>query len=75
MQYTTIFTQEPEGGYTVEVLELPGCVSYGENIEEAREMVQDAIKAYISSQRKHGEYIPVEEKTRFISSVSVYETV
>ncbi len=75
MQYTTIFTQEPEWGYTVEVLELPGCVSYGENMEEARVMIQDAIKGYLSSLRKHGKDVPLETKARFISSVFIHETV
>ncbi|EKD29289.1 MAG: hypothetical protein ACD_78C00454G0003 [uncultured bacterium (gcode 4)] len=75
MQYTTIFTQEPEWGYTVEVLELPGCVSYGKSMEEAREIIKDAIIGYIASLKKHGEYVATEMKPRFISSVSIYETV
>ena len=44
---------------------LPGCVSYGETLEEAKEMIQDAIKAYISSLKKHGEPIPSDSNNFF----------
>ena len=42
------FTREPEGGYTVTVPSLPGCVSYGRNFEEATEMIKDAMEGYLS---------------------------
>jgi predicted RNase H-like HicB family nuclease len=34
-----------EGGYWAEVLELPGCASQGETLDELRENVIDAIEA------------------------------
>ena len=37
------FQQEPEGGYTVTVPALPGCLTYGETFEEALTMIDDAI--------------------------------
>jgi len=52
-KYNLVFTKEPEGGYTVEVVELPGCVSYGETLEEAKENIKDAIKWYLVSLKKH----------------------
>ena len=33
--YTAIFQNEPEGGYTVVIPALKGCVTYGETIEKA----------------------------------------
>lgn len=39
---------EPEGGYTVTVPSLPGCITYGENVDEAIWMAKDAITLYIS---------------------------
>ena len=42
------YQPEPEGGYTVTVPSLPGCVTYGKTFEEALDMAQDAIG---SSQR------------------------
>jgi antitoxin HicB len=46
---------EPEGGYTALVPALPGCVTYGRTLDEARDMVKDAISGYIASLRKHND--------------------
>jgi len=56
--YRILLRPEPEGGYTVIVPSLPGCITYGKSIEEARKMALDAIKAYLESLKKHGEPIP-----------------
>ena len=60
--YTIVLEEEPEGGYTVIVPSLPGCVTYGRTRAEARRMVKEAITAYLASLRKHGEPIPVDKK-------------
>jgi antitoxin HicB len=61
--YRILLRQEPEGGYTVIVPSLPGCVTYGDTVEEAIEMAKEAIELYIESLREHGEEIPTEERT------------
>ena len=71
LQYNLVFRPEPEGGFTVIVPALPGCVTYGKNLEEAKRHVQDAIRGYTASMRKHNEHIPTDEKS-FMSSVQVY---
>lgn len=53
LNYNLIFRPEPEGGFTVLAPALPGCVTFGETIEEAKEMAKDAILGYIESLRKH----------------------
>lgn len=53
LNYTAIFQKEPEGGYTVTVPTLPGCVTYGKNLDEAKKMAEEAIEAYIESLNKH----------------------
>ncbi len=63
MSYRVMLRKEPEGGYTVMVPSLPGCVTYGETIEEAMEMAKEAIELYIESLREHNEEIPTEERT------------
>lgn len=70
LNYNLIFKQEPEGGYTVTVPSLPGCITYGKNLDEAKNMASDAIQAYIASLRKHGEPIPSDE-TLFITTVTL----
>jgi len=63
LSYRILLRKEPEGGYTVVVLSLPGCVSYGDSIEEAIKMAKEAIEAYMESLREHGEKIPTEDGT------------
>jgi len=55
--------KEPEGGYTVIVPSLPGCVTYGDTIEEAIEAAREAVELYLESLRAHSEEIPTEEET------------
>lgn len=61
--YRILLRKEPEGGYTVIVPSLPGCITYGDTIEEAIEMAKEAIELYIESLKEHGEEIPTEEGT------------
>jgi antitoxin HicB len=63
LSYRILLRQEPEGGYTVIVPSLPGCVTYGDTVEEAIEMAKEAIGLYIESLKEHGEEIPTEERT------------
>ncbi len=56
--YTVHFRPEPEGGYTVLCPALPGLVSYGETLEEARAMAADAIAGHLECLREDGEPIP-----------------
>lgn len=61
LSYRIILRKEPEGGYTVLVPALPGCITYGKTVEEAIEMAKDAITGYIESLVEDGEAIPIEE--------------
>jgi antitoxin HicB len=70
-QYTAVFEPAPEGGFTVTVPALPGLVTEGDTIEEARAMVKDAIRGYLESLVKHGEEIPIEPSPPSIERVAV----
>ena len=49
-KYTILLEPDPEeGGYTVTVPALPGCITQGETIEQCIERVQEAITGYIES--------------------------
>ena len=60
-RYTVVYEPAEEGGYVVTVPTLPGLVTEGDTLEEARAMAEDAIRGYLESLRKHGEAIPVEQ--------------
>ncbi len=62
-QYTIILHPDPEeGGYTVTVPALPGCVTQGETIEEAIAMAKDAIRLYVEALIAEGESVPQERE-------------
>ncbi|HJW85669.1 MAG TPA: type II toxin-antitoxin system HicB family antitoxin [Candidatus Brocadiaceae bacterium] len=63
LNYRILLRKEPEGGYTVVVPTLPGCITYGDTIDEAIKMAKEAIGLYIESLRIHGEEIPTEGDT------------
>jgi predicted RNase H-like HicB family nuclease len=56
--YNILLQPEPEGGYTVTCPSLPGLVTYGETLEEARAMAVEAIEAYLESLQVDDEPIP-----------------
>ena len=56
--YRINLRKEEEGGYTVFVPSLPGCITYGETIDEAIEMAKEAIELYIEELQDRGDYIP-----------------
>jgi predicted RNase H-like HicB family nuclease len=62
-EYTAFFEANENGGYTVTVPVLPGLVTEGKNLEEAREMGRDAIRCYIQALKKAKEPVPVERET------------
>jgi predicted RNase H-like HicB family nuclease len=63
LQYRVLLREEPEGGYTVIVPSLPGCVTYGETLDEAKRMAKEAIELYIQTLKELGEEIQTDEGT------------
>jgi antitoxin HicB len=61
--FNIVLRPEPEGGFTAIVPALPGCVTYGRNLAEAKRTARDAISGYIASLRKHKEPIPSDDET------------
>lgn len=47
MKLQVILEPSDEGGYTVSVPALPGCISEGDNIDEALANIQEAIELYL----------------------------
>ena len=56
--YQIDLVPEPEGGYTVLVPSLAGCVSYGATVEEATANAREAIRLHLANLRAHREPIP-----------------
>ncbi len=62
------FRPEPEGGYTVSVPALPGCLTFGETFEEAMTLVEDAVAGWLSVAKEEGFPIPEEFEEKALAS-------
>jgi predicted RNase H-like HicB family nuclease len=49
MRLAVVLEPSDEGGYTVYVPSLPGCISQGDTKEEALANIREAIKLYLES--------------------------
>jgi predicted RNase H-like HicB family nuclease len=72
--YKVIFDPQEEGGYTVTVPALPGCISEGDTYEEALANIREAIALYIESLQADG--LPIPEESHLIVEVEApYEQI
>lgn len=71
LKYDVIFEEQPDGGFTVTVPSLPGCISEGDTFEKAKENITDAIKLYVEDLAEDGEEILQENTNIFIGQVTI----
>ncbi len=62
MRQVILIPDLEDGGYTVEVPSLPGCISEGDTVEEALENIRDAIFGYIQLLEEDGLPVPSENE-------------
>ena len=60
-RYTVLFDPAEEGGYVVTCPSLPGLVTEGDTLQEARAMAVDAIRGYLEALAKDGIAFPPED--------------
>jgi predicted RNase H-like HicB family nuclease len=58
VKFTVILAPQKDGGFTVSVPALPGCISEGENREEALKNIKEAIELYLEVLKEDGKPIP-----------------
>lgn len=56
--FTMLFEPAEEGGYVVTCPALPGLVTEGDTMEEARSMAEDALRLYLETLIEDGLPIP-----------------
>ena len=59
--YPITLYPEPDGGYTVMLADLPGCLSQGDTLEESIANIKEAQIAWIETALECGDEIPVPE--------------
>ncbi len=47
LDFEVVLEESDDGGYTVYVPQLPGCISEGETVEEALANIREAIELYL----------------------------
>ena len=47
MELKIVLDEQEEGGYTVHVPALPGCISESDTLEEAVKNIKEAIELYL----------------------------
>ena len=65
MRLKVVLEPSDEGGFTVYVPSLPGCISEGDTMEEALANIQEAIELYLEEE----EPIALPEKAQVIELV------
>ncbi len=58
LSYQIDLIPDEDGGYTVVVPALPGCVSYGESVEAATRNAREAIELHLANLAAHKQPIP-----------------
>ena len=64
MKFHIVLEKSDEGGYTATVPALPGCISEGDNREQALKNIREAIKLYLE---------PIEDDNIYSSKAEVRE--
>ncbi len=60
MKYTVVLEPQEEGGYTVTVPALPGCISEGDTADEVLSNIKEAIELFLEVLKEDGKPIPVD---------------
>ena len=58
LNYPITLYPEPDGGYTIMIKDLPGCISQGDTLEEAMQNIQDAKAAWLETALECNDGIP-----------------
>jgi predicted RNase H-like HicB family nuclease len=73
-RYEVNFRRLEDGGYIATVPALPGCLTDGDTLYEARRNVEDAIQSYLETLLEDGDHIPnaveVEEDKPLVESIT-----
>jgi antitoxin HicB len=64
MRYTVLMNRNEEGGYTVTVPALPGCISEGADWDSALKNIEEAITGYIETLSILKKPVPVEVEVK-----------
>ena len=59
MTYLAVLEPGEDGSYSISFPDLPGCFSYGDNLDEAQRMAAEAASLHVYGMEQDGEEVPV----------------
>lgn len=68
LTYLAVCEPDKENGFGVYFPDLPGCVTYGSDIDDARKNAKEALELHIYGMQEDGECIP--EPQQFIADTN-----
>ncbi len=63
--------EEDDEGYLAWSPTLPGCVSNGRTIEEAKRRMREAVMSHVTTLLDHGEPVPQNERLVHVEELSI----
>jgi len=57
MRYAVVI-EKAENNHSAYVPDLPGCIATGATVEEAEQLIREAIEFHLTGLREHGVAIP-----------------
>ena len=63
LNYKVMLHKAEEGGFRVTVPALPGCITEGDNLDEALSRAKEVIELYVEELKSRGEEIPDDSET------------
>ena len=66
--YIAIVHKEAKSDFGVSFPDFPGCITAGKNIDEAKDMAQEALTLHIQGMLEDGEQLPVPSRLEDIMS-------
>ncbi|MEW5724995.1 MAG: type II toxin-antitoxin system HicB family antitoxin [Thermodesulfobacteriota bacterium] len=70
--FQIVIEKEPEAeGYFAYSPGLPGCLSHGRTIEEAKRNIREAVEKHLAALREHSQVIPQQERLVHVEELSI----
>ena len=57
VRYIAIY-EKTDTGYSAYVPDLPGCITTGVTLDEAKLNMHEAISGHVQAMKEHGEHVP-----------------
>ena len=72
--YPAVFNPNERGGYDVSFPDFPGCVTYGDSLQDAQKYAAEALQLWLEEIKERGEYVPDDRRRPLINDVAVQLT-